>query len=1124
MPTLELSRGINKMGCMVPGCVKEENGPRRRLFKMPKRSSQLLDWCHNFQLDPSSISIEKSVVCDRHFESHCLNVHKQLRRGARPTLHLGHTADVEILQNPSNWARCTEVPETPADVCCVPNCGRYKDAEEEDTDMQLFSFPKVRTLAEKWLRNIRLEANKEQLAELKVCNAHFEIYCLENGRPQLGAMPTLQLGHDDHHDIHRSSCLTSLSASKMKRYCNRNGYSYDCCFPQCVELQKSYLRISYNLPQSQAMRDAWIAYMELEEPKEQEKEQQLKLCPLHLIILYEHSVDNFPEHTTEELLEDNYAAARNSVRIRIISCAVRGCKTLKTRDGGCLHGLPQRRDILQMWLHNMQLVFYEQQRYMYKICSKHFEPNCFTDTTHRLKPWSMPTLELPVPEPGEPEVYQNPTEAEWQQMNEQWAAEQLQTAQPMMEDEEHEEVVQVKLEPETEMEADNLMAYEEEDYSQPPVDGEEDASSQQPLEMQPLEVLLEVGHVEKCRTYEQMDTKANLSYAEQQAGPLPSNGFFASNGNKYTARNCSVQGCHVTLNDICGNVKLHKFPTSWEAMQKWMHNTQVKVCRSVSWRFRICSYHFMEDCFQGARLRRGAMPTLQLGPKRPSHIYESEFNVGDGDEEQPIEESSKQTPKARVVGGDNISLCLPSPGPPRKSSKFCQVDGCPNHLTSENLTLHKFPHSPDMCAKWQHNTQVPFDPVFRWRYRICSAHFEPICLLNMRLLHGSVPTLHLGPRAPQQLFDSDFEAISMRLDKQKSSSEQQLYIKQEQEEDHDDAEQDEDEFSFLVPEMQLHEDAGEHEANIKTEPSQTYNGRWKDLSLPSIKQEDTPTMTCYNPVKSGYDKCSLVHCQRQRSVHGVHIYKFPRSHQLQQHWMHNLRIRYDERRPWKTMICSVHFEAQCIRLRKLRPWAVPTLELGDNVPQEIFSNEQSRQQFENDEMDVDFDLDLKQPMLEEDYGDDDDVDNDDNDADGDTEDGNALVRQPLWKKRKLNHNQLVKIKTCSLPYCRSPRGDGIKLFRLPNRLSDIHKWEVATGMHFTESQRNTKLICSRHFDPQLIGVRRLMYNAVPTLHLRPETAREERMPRRPCPVGPRCFMPSCPQDLQQKLHKFPSGK
>lgn len=218
------------------------------------------------------------------------------------------------------------------------------------------------------------------------------------------------------------------------------------------------------------------------------------------------------------------------------------------------------------------------------------------------------------------------------------------------------------------------------------------------------------------------------------------------------------------------------------------------------------------------------------------------------------------------------------------------------------------------------------------------------------------------------------------------------------------------------------------------------------------------------------------------------------------------------------MICSVHFEAQCIRLRKLRPWAVPTLELGDNVPQEIFTNEQSRQQLENDEMDVDFDLDLKQPMLEEDYGDDDD------DADGDMEDGNASVRQPHWKKRKQNHNQLVKIKTCSLPYCRSPRGDGIKLFRLPNRLSDIHKWEAATGMHFTESQRNTKLICSRHFDPQLIGVRRLMYNAVPTLHLRPETVREERMPPRSRPAAPRCFMPSCPQDMQQKLHKFPSGK
>lgn len=1095
------------MGCVVSGCFKEENTPRRRFFKMPKRMSQIMDWCHNFQLDQSVMTNEKSVVCDRHFETQCLNVHKQLRRGARPTLHLGHTADIDILQNPANWARCTEVPESLADVCCVPNCGRYKEAEEED-DIQLFSFPKVRTVAEKWLRNIRLEANKMQMAELKICNAHFEIYCLENGRLQLGAMPTLQLGHDDHHDLYRSTCLSS---SKIKRYCNRNGCSYDCCFPQCVELQKSYLRISYDLPQSETMRNAWLAYMELEETQEQ----TLKLCPLHLIILYEHSVENFSEHTTEELLEDNYAAARNSVRIRIISCAVRGCKTLKIRDGGILHGLPQRRDILQMWLHNMQLVFYEQQRYMYKICSKHFESNCFTDTTRRLKPWSIPTLELPKPEPGEPDVYQNPTEAEWLQLNEQWATEQLQFDQPIMEDEE----VQVKLESEQELEHENLLAYDE-DYSQL---AHEDASSQQPMEMQPLEVLLEVGHVEKCRTYEQMDTKANFSYAEQQAaaGPAaPSNGISPSNEEKYSAGKCSVRGCGVTFKDLCGNVKLHKFPTSWDAMQKWMHNTQVKVCRKVVWRFRICSYHFMDDCFQNFRLRRGAMPTVHLGPKRPSHIYQSEFNVNSelavGDEEPPIDEPAQTQPK---VTGDNITLCLPNPAPPCKSSKFCQVDGCPNHLTSERVTLHKFPHSPDMCAKWQHNTQVPFDPVFRWRYRICSAHFEPICLMNMRLLHGSVPTLKLGPRAPHEIFDSDFEAISMRLDKQKSGSEQQLFIKQEQDEE-DDADQS-DELSFLVPEMQLHEDA-EHEANTKTEKpteNESYSGRWKDLRLPSIKQENT--MTCYNPVKSGYDKCSLVHCQRQRSMHGVHIYKFPRSHHLQQHWMHNLRIRYDERRPWKTMICSVHFEPQCIRLRKLRPWAVPTLELGDNVPQEIYTNQQSRQLFENEGLDVEFDLDFKQPMLEEFCDDEEGNVDDDEDDDAQNGYGNHQGLMPLWKQRKQKH-QLVKIKTCSLPYCRSPRGDGIKLFRLPNRLSDIQKWEMATGMRFTESQRNTKLICSRHFDPQLIGVRRLMYNAVPTLNLGPKTS-EEKVSPRPSD-GPRCYMHNCPQDLEQKLHKFPSGK
>lgn len=134
-----------------------------------------------------------------------------------------------------------------------------------------------------------------------------------------------------------------------------------------------------------------------------------------------------------------------------------------------------------------------------------------------------------------------------------------------------------------------------------------------------------------------------------------------------------------------------------------------------------------------------------------------------------------------------------------------------------------------MCAKWQHNTQVPFDPDFRWRYRICSAHFEPICLMNMRLMHGSVPTLHLGPRAPRQLFDSDFEAISMRLDKQKSSSEYHLDQREQLLLPEEEDDEDENALSFLVPEMQLHEDAGAHADADADEERCRATGQFYDL-------------------------------------------------------------------------------------------------------------------------------------------------------------------------------------------------------------------------------------------------------------------------------------------------------
>lgn len=1102
MPTLELSRPVYELRCVVNGCVREKDAARCRFFKVPKRASLLEDWCYNLRIDVASISGQEVHVCERHFEAHCFSAYK-LRPGARPTLHLGHDDELDLLPNPAKW-------EEDVNVCFVPSCGRSKDVD----NVELFGLPRIRGVLEKWLQNFRLEPSREQLQGMRICSAHFEPSCMENGRLHLGSVPTLQLGHDELDNIHQSA---ELPSSQLKG--TRIAMGYDCCYPQCMELQKSYQRIAYELPQQEALRNLWLSYLGLE----QHNQEPLKLCPLHLIILYEHSVNHFPEHSSEEqLLDANYEAARNSVRIRIISCAVRGCRTLKPRDDYRLHAMPTRRDVLQMWLDNMQLVFYEQQRYMYKVCSRHFEAICVTETTRRLKPWSMPTLELPERDPEAPPLHQNPSEEEWQRMNEQiGSCEAVQSLEPA-----------VKLEPEpiVKQELHSIVKLEPKPQSEQLYEEEEEANDQQ----QALEVLLEVGHVEKCTTYEQMDTKPIISYAEtlshNSLGPTTTVGSacIVGNGFTYSARHCSVRGCDVTSLDVNDSLKLHKFPTSLDAMEKWMHNTQVNVDINFAWRFRICSLHFLPECFNGSRIRRGAMPTLRLGSRRLGDIYDNEFNVQP--EQASVNQSAEASADAAVPTEPhdratefNINLHLPCPAPPRKSSKFCQIDGCSNHLTSENLTLHKFPHSADMCAKWQHNTQVPFDPEYRWRYRICSAHFEPICLGNMRLMHGSVPTLKLGARAPKQLFGNDFAAISLRLDKEKRSADQSLSVKQEQvEDDQEQYDQEQEDLSMLVPELQLHEGDDEQEDN-----QFNYTNSWSDsqqqlqLRLPSIKQEKG---TIYNPVKSGYDKCSLVHCQRQRSQHGVHIYKFPRSRQLQHRWMHNLRIRYDERRPWKTMICSVHFEPHCIRLRKLRPWAVPTLELGDNVPRDLYRNEQSQLQFEQQRSsDVeagsegeDYDAELDDTILEE-YDD----EYDDNDNTGQIPAEPHIKREYRSRCEPQPAGKLPpwKIKQCCLPYCRRPRGDGIKLFRLPNNISAIRKWEQATGMRFYESQRNTKLICSRHFDPQLIGVRRLMSNAVPTRNLGPNNEESE-----PPASSPRCCIKDCQPDGHVKLHKFPSGK
>ncbi|XP_033249812.1 uncharacterized protein LOC108162515 isoform X2 [Drosophila miranda] len=1106
VPVATLAGNVKTEGlllrCLVRGC-STDNSEKGLLFKVPKKNRVRDVWAHNLWMHPIELMGEH-YICDRHFEAHCVNEHKLLHAGSVPTLHLGHSEPLELLPNPQTFQDCPEECE-----CCVPGCGRTNRKEE---DLQFSKFPKWRVLYEKWLHNFRLEVPKEQrIGTLRVCHMHFEESCHDGQNVRRGAMPTLELGHS-HPDIYRSD-KGSLWKKVHKRFT-------DCCYPDCYEEchKANTNRMTYDLPSDGPLRESWQQHMAIPASGE-DGSSVLKLCALHYIMLYEHSEQSFPEHGPNLLLDKNYEHARQLAYLRRFLCAVQGCRHLQPRDGGPMHGIPRRREILRMWVENAKLKLNEHEIYMTKLCSKHFEAHCLFEGK-KCYPWSVPTLHLPEVQPGQV-LHQNPTKEEWQEMKQRMKVEE-QT--PKTEDQADGLLMEpyVKMEPhddESQTESELLI-------NESTLDSQElsqDFPTQEPMEMPALEVLLEVGHIEKLDSYEKKEYSADTStntYA-------PNKRF----RHQYSAHKCSVEGCRVSLEDLDGNLKLHKLPSSTEAAGKWLYNIQVEI--EDKWRIRVCSHHFDRQCLNGSRLRRGSMPTLLLGPRVPEAIHQNEFAQLQLDDAPAQNGHTLERSIGKVV-----QICVPSPSPPRKSSKFCQIEGCPNHLTSENMTLHKFPHSSWICTKWQHNTQVPFDPEYRWRYRICSAHFHPVCMVNMRLLHGSVPTLKLGPRAPGELFDSDFEAINIKIEKmekmeRKSEAQrsttgdryptmQAMGKKKFKTEELEDGMEEEDDMLCLEPEMQLYEDQEEQQQKPKINLG-VPNGGWKtELRLPSKGR------VAFNPVRSGYDKCSLMHCQRQRSKHGVHIYKFPRSEEHQQRWMHNLRIRYDEKRPWKFMVCSVHFEPHCIRLRKLRPWAVPTLELGDNVPEDIYTNEQC-QMFASGQggeiNGIDSDEAEAEPEAE--------GESDGNDEDGllEDEDEETDDQEPIAKKRRRSRLDAVwppgqappwKVKQCCLPYCRSPRGEGIKLFRLPNKVNSIRNWEMATGMKFKESQRNTRLICSRHFEPELIGVRRLMRNAIPTRHLGPTGDVKPVMA--PPTAGPKCCMADCTYDVADlKLHKFPSN-
>lgn len=140
--------------------------------------------------------------------------------------------------------------------CCV--CGK--------TNRKLWSFPTEPKLREIWCLNIKKDSRTLNTRS-RLCTAHFDDKYIGQRRAILGAIPTINLGHNDLQNVRHEY--------KFLRYEHRS-----CCIRECrIECKKACEKIkTFPFPKGE-MRLVWITLCNLDQYERETK--KLYLCVKH---------------------------------------------------------------------------------------------------------------------------------------------------------------------------------------------------------------------------------------------------------------------------------------------------------------------------------------------------------------------------------------------------------------------------------------------------------------------------------------------------------------------------------------------------------------------------------------------------------------------------------------------------------------------------------------------------------------------------------------------------------------------------------------------------------------------------------------------------------------------------
>lgn len=634
-----------------------------------------------------------------------------------PTQQLGHQ-ETNIYENPKN------IPGFFTPTCALAHCRKRRSI---DNDLRTYRYPRSEELLEKWRVNLRLAPDQ---CRGRICADHFEPMVRGKLKLKTGAVPTLNLGHDEGIVFDNEAIKVGLQQEEE---------------PDGEEAANS-LDLLDKLKNEPQEEDQHMANDErAEEPDEEEEQQdqdeegdeqqdQGYFDPLELVETFaeQHSEDeqlyndedddvddneeeeeeDIPGNDDELLLPDTLPIQlalppRREKREKAVNnvtpiCCLKHCRKERTATHQLsTFGFPKDQQQLLKWSANLQLDLSD---CVGRVCIEHFEAEMLG--TRKLKQNAVPTLNLGHATPLSYRCNGQAVgivDAQPQQHSvfRLWSLKHCRKRKSLLTP--------------TTTTSTNLAATTAKRSCCLPSCGKQAELHGVQLRRMPRERLL----LRKWLHNLKLPAHLNISQAyvceehfEEQAmlptlqlGHTDSNIYRSSSSSSTAANGCLVPSCPCARLNLYRGYALPEHPQVQEAWLQWLQLPPRSP--NLSSHAQLCVMHYMQ-LFEQVPLPE-KLPEMVLCELRETYEH---------------------------IASSTMAMAL-----------RCAVPGCQTKYT-DNVRLTKLPMCQRTRAQWLHNTKIDYDPERDYLYRICMRHFEPHCLGSVRPKQWAVPTLHLNHNDP----------------------------------------------------------------------------------------------------------------------------------------------------------------------------------------------------------------------------------------------------------------------------------------------------------------------------------------------------------------------------------------